>query len=140
MDICIFCKIVLGEIQSVKVYEDAEFLAFLDNGPVSPGHTLLIPKNHFDRFDLTPPELVGRLYQLVRTVAPAIARAMGADGFNASLNNGRAAGQIVFHTHVHIIPRKAKDGLAAWPRLDGPVELDQLGQVIRAALKEASSQ
>lgn len=136
MSDCIFCKIISGDIQSVKVYEDAEFTAFLDINPVQPGHTLVVPKAHFARFDDTPSEVIAKLYQVVHKVAPAVAKAVDAEGFNASLNNGLAAGQEVFHTHVHIIPRYIKDGLVAWPRYMGENKLEQVGQKIRAAMKE----
>jgi histidine triad (HIT) family protein len=111
---CIFCKIISGDIQSVKVYEDAEFTAFLDINPVQPGHTLVVPKAHFARFDDTPSEVVAKLF--TRWCIKWRRRWLRLEGFNASLNNGLAAGQEVFHTHVHIIPRYIKDGLVAWPR------------------------
>ena len=111
---CIFCKIVRGEISSSKVYEDENFLAFLDIHPVRPGHTLVIPKQHYDDLLTTPPSVVSDLYQIVQKISAGVVKGVGAEGFNLGLNNGRAAGQIIFHTHVHIIPRVAKDGLEMW--------------------------
>lgn len=135
MDECIFCKIASGAIQATKVYEDADFVAFLDLHPTQPGHTLVIPKKHFEKFELTPPEVVGALFQVARQIAPAIAQAMDATSFNVSVNNGPAAGQIIFHTHVHIIPRKSNDGLAPWGHRDyQDNERDEIAKKIRAAI------
>ncbi|MDP3995219.1 MAG: HIT family protein [bacterium] len=114
MQDCIFCKIVAGEIPSHKVYEDDEVLAFLDINPVNPGHTLVIPKEHYKDLLDTPPELASKLIQAVRDIAPAILKAVGADSFNLGLNNGATAGQVVFHTHLHIMPRFPNDGHKLW--------------------------
>lgn len=107
-----------GEIPSFKVHEDKEFLAFLDIHPVRPGHTLVIPKNHYNDLLTTPAEVVARLYQVVQKVASSVVKGVQAEGFNLGLNNGKAAGQIIFHTHVHIIPRQGKDGLELWGQHD----------------------
>ena len=133
---CIFCKIIANEIQAAKVYEDSEFLAFLDIHPVRPGHTLVVPKAHHERFDLTPPEVVAKLWQLVQKVSAGVARATQAEGYNVSINNGRAAGQVIFHTHVHIIPRVLKDGLVLWPEGDYQGSaIEQIAQSIRQGIK-----
>ena len=133
---CIFCKIISGNIPATKVYEDADYVAFLDLHPTQPGHTLVIPKVHYDRFESTPPEVVGTLFRLVRQLAPGVASAMAAPGFNISVNNGPSAGQVIFHTHVHIIPRQAKDGLVSWGHRDYQgSEMDEAAKKIRAALK-----
>lgn len=134
MDECIFCKIASGAIQAIKVYEDADFVAFLDIHPAAPGHTLLIPKVHYEKFELTPPEVVGELLRAAHKLAPAVAQGVGAPGFNVSVNNGPAAGQVIFHTHVHIIPRKFDDGLAMWGHRDyaSQAEAQQLAQKIRS--------
>lgn len=133
---CIFCKIINNEIPSVKVYEDEEFLAFLDIHPVSPGHTLVIPKVHHDRFDNTPEEVAGNLFKLVKRIAPGVMNGSSADGYNLGLNNGSAAGQVIFHIHVHIIPRRAKDGLELWRSHDYEGnEMEEIAKKIRAAIK-----
>ena len=93
---CIFCKIITGELPATKVYEDNDCLAFLDIYPVNPGHTLLIPKQHYDDLLSTPSEVVGKLYQAAQKVARGVMVGLGADAFNLGLNNGRAAGQVVF--------------------------------------------
>ncbi len=136
MSDCIFCRILSGEIPAKRVYEDEEFLAFLDNGPVSHGHTLVIPKIHYDRFETTPEDVVGRMYQLVRRLSPAIARAVGTGDFNLGLNNGPSAGQAVFHTHVHIMPRRPNDGLESWAKVEYQGnEMDEVAKKVRAAIK-----
>lgn len=136
MDECIFCKIINSSIPSVKVYEDADFLAFLDIHPVSPGHTLVIPKAHSDKLEDTPDEVVGRLYQLVKKLAKAVMIGTEATAYNLGLNNGVAAGQVVWHTHVHIIPRRKDDGLEPWGSHDYQGnEMDEIAKKIRAAIK-----
>lgn len=133
---CIFCKIIKNEIPSVKIYEDEMFIAFLDIHPVSPGHTLVIPKAHYDRFDDTPEEVAGDLYKLVKRIAPGVMRGSVSDGYNLGLNNGPAAGQVIFHTHVHIIPRRVKDGLELWGSHDYEGnEMEEIAKKIRAAIK-----
>ncbi|MBI5465831.1 MAG: HIT family protein [Candidatus Kerfeldbacteria bacterium] len=133
---CIFCKIVTNTIQAVKVYEDAEFVAFLDIHPVRPGHTLVVPKVHYARFDVTPPEVVAKLWQVAQKVAAGVSRATQADGYNISINNGRAAGQVIWHTHVHIIPRVSSDGLDLWPQSEYQgSEAERVAQAIRQAIK-----
>ncbi|GHV53784.1 hydrolase [Deltaproteobacteria bacterium] len=112
---CIFCRIVSGEIPGSRVYEDTHLLAFLDVNPVSRGHTLLIPKGHYETA-LAVPEYIGReIMPVVARIGKAVMGAMNADGFNCLQNNFPAAGQIVFHSHWHIIPRVVGDGLTQWP-------------------------
>ncbi|TKJ32753.1 MAG: hypothetical protein CEE38_22575 [Planctomycetes bacterium B3_Pla] len=115
-DKCLFCKMVAGQIPVTKVYEDEVVLVFLDIGPISDGHTLVIPRQHFERLDDCPAELLGRVFSSLGKIAGAVATAMNSDGYNLLCNNGRAAGQIVEHLHFHIIPRNAGDGLFGnWP-------------------------
>ncbi|MHC4226592.1 MAG: HIT family protein [Planctomycetota bacterium] len=115
-DNCLFCKMVDGQIPVTKVYEDEDVLVFLDIGPISDGHTLVIPKQHFERLDDCPAELLGRVFSSLGKIAGAVATAMNSDGYNLLCNNGRAAGQIVEHLHFHIIPRNIGDGLFGnWP-------------------------
>ena len=127
MDDCVFCKMVAGEIPAVKVYEDEAVLAFLDIGPVSDGHTLVIPKEHFAKVHECSPEVLGQVGSCLGRIAGAVAEAMEADGYNVLCNNGRAASQVVEHVHFHIIPRRTGDGVfTQWPaykyekgRIDG---------------------
>ena len=112
--LCIFCKIIAGEIPSHNVYEDKKYLAFLDIQPISPGHVLVVPKNHSqDLLQADADERKG-LLEIVSKITPAILRATGASGFNVGVNTGKDAGQLVMHTHVHVIPRCAGDGLRSW--------------------------
>ncbi|MCR4330583.1 MAG: HIT family protein [Patescibacteria group bacterium] len=114
MNECLFCKIVTGKIPSAKVYEDDHFLAFLDITPVHKGHTLLIPKEHSRNILETPDGTLALLFPAMKKVARAVKNATHADGINMYINNEKAAGQIIFHTHVHLIPRFEDDGLHLW--------------------------
>lgn len=114
MSDCIFCQIVEAKIPSNKVYEDDMFLAFLDIHPVNPGHTLVIPKKHFPDLAAAPPDVAAGLMKVAKNIAPGIIRAVGAEAFNLGLNNGRAAGQLVEHVHLHVMPRFPGDGHSAW--------------------------
>ena len=102
---CIFCQIINRQIQAEIVYENEAVLAFLDIKPNSYGHTLLIPKNHHqDLFEL-PDETITSLYLTAKKLAQTIKQKLGAEGINLNMNNGKTAGQIIFHAHLHIIPR-----------------------------------
>ena len=115
-DDCLFCKMVAGQIPVTKIYEDEDVLAFLDIGPISDGHTLVIPKQHFEKLHDCPPELLGRVGSQLGKIAGAVAAAMNSDGYNVLCNNGRAAGQLVEHLHFHIIARRNGDALFdRWP-------------------------
>jgi histidine triad (HIT) family protein len=113
MDSCIFCKIVEGEIPSYKVYEDDSVLAFLDIAPVNIGHTLVIPKEHFENILETPEDLIADMMKVAKKVSHGI-DALGSDGININMNNRAAAGQVIFHSHIHVIPRYADDGFQMW--------------------------
>jgi histidine triad (HIT) family protein len=114
---CIFCKIAKKEIPSETiVYENDKIMAFLDINPTNPGHTLVIPKEHYPNLLETPDDVLKELITAVRKVAKAVKEGVNADGINISINTEKAAGQIIFHTHVHIIPRFKHDGLKMWPQ------------------------
>jgi histidine triad (HIT) family protein len=131
-DDCIFCKMVAGQIPSVKVYEDEVVLAFLDIGPLSDGHTLVIPKQHFDKLHECPAEVLGEVCSRLGKIAGAVSDAMGAEGYNLLCNNGRTAGQVVEHLHFHIIPRNSRDGVFnSWPAYQYPKgKIDQIAAKI----------
>ena len=121
MEDCIFCKIIKGDIPCAKLYEDQNVLAFLDIGPLSDGHTLVIPKQHFDRLHDCPAELLGKIGTQLGRIAKAVMMAIGSDGYNLLNNNSRAAGQLVEHLHFHIIPRNEGDGVFnRWPAYEYP--------------------
>lgn len=133
---CIFCKIVSGEVPANKVYEDDETMAFLDIQPVNPGHTLIIPKDHFENIYTTPVMSWMRVQMTAQKVALAVKNALGADGVNVHMNNESAAGQVVPHTHVHIIPRYNDDGFTHWPHTvyKDPEEMRSFTEKISAEL------
>ncbi len=115
-DQCLFCEMAAGRIPVAKVFEDEIVLAFLDIGPVSDGHTLVIPKQHFEKLHDCPPNLLGEVGSRLGKIAQAVAAAMESEGYNILCNNGRAAGQLIEHVHFHIIPRSAGDGVfRRWP-------------------------
>ncbi|MFA7662300.1 MAG: HIT family protein [Patescibacteria group bacterium] len=111
---CIFCKIVSGEIPSYKVYEDDDILAFLDIIPVNPGHTLVIPKKHYETILDTPDDVLKNILVVSKRIAQKIMEVTGAEGFNFNQNNFSVSGQVVPHVHFHIIPRFENDGLKLW--------------------------
>ena len=115
MNDCLFCKIVSGEIPCHKIYEDENFLAFLDINPVNPGHTLVIPKKHSSHLLETDDQILQAMMPLVKKLSQKITTALNSSGLNILINCGTGAGQIIPHTHLHIIPRLAKDNLKHWP-------------------------
>lgn len=132
---CIFCKIVARELPAQIVYEDADTLAFLDINPINPGHTLVIPKEHStDVFDIDEKNWAA-VMKSSRIVAHALERALKTDGINLGMNNRAGAGQVVFHAHVHVMPRFAGDPHSLWkgkPYAEG--EFAAMGEKIRASL------
>ena len=136
VDNCIFCKIIAGQIPATKIYEDEFVLSFLDIGPISDGHTLVIPKQHFERLHDCPSELLGQIGSRLGKIAKAVALAMNAEGYNVLCNTGRAAGQLVEHLHFHIIPRNAGDGVFdRWPSYEYEQgKIEELADKIRKSL------
>jgi len=104
---CIFCKIVQKQAPSSIIYEDDSVMAFLDIRPINEGHALVIPKEHYEGIFDIPSELLGKVHQVTKTVANAVKQAVNAEGISIVQQNGRAANQVVFHLHVHIIPKYA---------------------------------
>jgi len=134
---CIFCKIAAGEIPSYKLYEDDRVLAFLDIGPLSHGHALIIPKGHWVTIDQVPGEVSARMGELLPALSRAVTQAAGASAWNVLQNNGKAAHQAVDHVHMHIIPRFAASGLEMqWkPGELNEADAQQLQQAIVATLE-----
>jgi histidine triad (HIT) family protein len=129
---CVFCKIVVGEMPSEKVYEDENTVAFLDISPVSKGHVLVVPKKHYKDFLETPVEVLENTIRTIKKVAPKLVIAVEADGFNIGLNNGEASGQVVKHLHWHIIPRYSNDNLRMWGGVSyAEGEMKEYGNKIR---------
>ncbi|MHB9287322.1 HIT family protein [Halobacteriales archaeon Cl-PHB] len=118
---CLFCQIVAGDIPSRTVYEDEHTFAFLDVNPLKKGHTLVIPKDHYETLEDLPVEAAGDLFEAVRTVTPAVEDAVGADATTVAVNNGEDAGQEIPHVHFHVIPRQpGSGGSPAHRMLEGP--------------------
>ena len=106
---CIFCKIANGEIPAATLYEDENFRVILDLGPASKGHALILPKQHAANLFELPDEIAAKVLPLAKSVAARLQEGLGADGINLVQNNGEAAGQTVFHFHMHLIPRYQND-------------------------------
>ena len=135
---CIFCKIVNGEIPSAKVYEDEDVFAFLDISQVTKGHTLIIPKKHAENIYETDEELASQLFARVPKIANAIKKVYNPVGINILNNNGAAAGQSVFHIHIHIIPRYDEtDGFdSKWLTHNDDYSSDDLANIAQSIAKE----
>lgn len=107
---CIFCDIVRGAAEVSVCYEDVEALAFMDIQPVNPGHVLIVPRRHYESLDDIPLAVSMHLFRIAMKLGPTIKKVVGAKGTNIVVNSGSAAGQDVFHYHVHVIPRREGDG------------------------------
>lgn len=118
MEDTIFMKIIRHEIPADIVYEDAHTIAFLDVQPIAPGHTLVVPKKSVKNIFDTDDETLAAVMRTVRKIAPAVQGAVGAHGVHINSNHEAAAGQIVFHLHFHIIPRRARSEFSFWPQKD----------------------
>lgn len=115
MSDCIFCKIIAGEIPSMRVYEDNDCIASMDIGPASPGHVLVIPKKHYTDITEVDEGLLGKLFSVAKEIGIRQKARLNAAGFNIVQNNGPAAGQTVLHFHIHVIPRYENDGnMVSW--------------------------
>lgn len=132
-DDCIFCKIIKGEIPCHKIGENDDFLCFLDIKPIADGHALIVPKKHFKDLMDFPEELDKGYFAFAQEIAAKIVKTVKADGFNLGMNNGKAAGQVIFHQHTHIIPRFDNDGLSTWPSKE--VTQEALGELKKKILE-----
>ena len=106
---CIFCKLANGDIPTRKIYEDDQFSVIMDASPATKGHALILPKDHYANIYEIPEETVAAAMVLAKKLATKMTDALHCDGFNILQNNGEAAGQTVFHLHVHVIPRYCDD-------------------------------
>jgi len=135
---CLFCRIVSGEVPAVVVYEDANTFAFLDHRPLFPGHTLLVPREHYETLADLPAAQVGPLFKNAQLLSRAVESAMEAEGSFVAMNN--RVSQSVPHLHVHIVPRRRKDGLKGffWPRTKykSDEELEITREKISAKIKQ----
>lgn len=139
---CVFCAVVAGDAPAVRIYEDDDYLAFLDIRPFTRGHTLVIPKRHTVDLTDTPAETLAGMLAVGQRIARA-SRASGlhADGNNLAINDGRAAFQSVFHIHLHVVPRRSGDKLsfAKGMLLRRDPDREQTGKILRAALADADT-
>lgn len=132
-DNCIFCKLANGEIPTATIYEDDEFKVILDLGPATKGHALILPKEHYANIYEIDEEVAGRAFKLAKKMVTKLTEVLGCDGYNIVQNNGEAAGQTVFHFHMHLIPRYEGDQVGlTWK----PGELtDEMKEEILAKVK-----
>jgi histidine triad (HIT) family protein len=135
MEDCIFCKIIRGEIPSAKILETDIVLAFLDINPVSKGHTLVIPKTHYGTFQEMPVDTLAALGEALQKIGDGVKSQLNSAGFNIVLNNERAAGQLIDHSHFHLIPRNLGDGVMDWPPVRPYAEGEM--EAVRAAIESA---
>ena len=133
---CRFCQIIAGEEAGHVVFEDDRTIAFLDNRPLFPGHSLLVPRDHHETLSDLPVELVGPLFENARLLSAAVPKAMRKPGSFVALNN--VVSQSVPHLHVHVVPRKPKDGLRGffWPRTKyaSEDEMQKIAERVRKAI------
>jgi histidine triad (HIT) family protein len=141
-DNCLFCRIVSGELPAIIVYEDDVSVAFLDHRPLFHGHTLLVPREHVETLGELPSKLVAPYFEAAQLLARAVESAMDAEGSFVAMNN--RVSQSVPHLHVHVVPRRRKDGLKGffWPRTkyNGDEEMQEVKKKISAALKRIETQ
>lgn len=134
---CVFCRIIAGQIPCMRVFEDDAALVFLDIGPLSEGHLLMVPKQHVERLDQMSPEHVMAITRHLPMLGRSLMKAVGAAAYNILQNNGRESGQEVPHVHFHVIPRKAGDGLGyRWNASKyAPGRAEEIRDLLIAALK-----
>ena len=133
-DDCIFCKIANGEIPSATVYEDSICRVILDVNPANKGHALIIPKEHFDNIYSMDAETAAKIFTIATEVAKAQKAELNPDGLNIRQNNGEAAGQTVFHFHMHLVPRYIKDNVTmTW--IPGKADTEELSTLSKALRK-----
>ena len=138
---CTFCDLIHGAAEVSICYEDATAIAFMDIQPVNTGHVLVVPKEHYESLLDLPPDVGLHLFEVAMQLGPIIRRVAGTDGMNMIVNSGAAAGQDVFHYHVHLIPRRVGDGFEVplpFPGSEMPdrQRLDATAARIIAALRD----
>lgn len=140
-DNCLFCRIVSGDLPATIVYEDKNSLAFLDHRPLFHGHTLLVPREHFETLGDVSPQLIEPYFKAAQLLSLVVESAMDAEGTFVAMNN--RVSQSVPHLHVHIVPRRRKDGLKGffWPRTKykSDEEMKEVQSKIQAALRKIKS-
>ena len=122
---CIFCKLANGEIPTATLYEDEDFRVILDASPAAKGHALIIPKEHYANLYELDDELAAKVLVLAKKMITKLTDVLGCDGYNIVQNNGEAAGQTVFHFHLHMIPRYKDDGVGLGWKMGELVDEDK---------------
>jgi histidine triad (HIT) family protein len=144
MSECIFCQIIQKQLPASVVYEDEQVVAFLSNRPVNEGHTLVVPKKHYANIYEISEDETAYLFKIVKQVALAVRESVDAEGIRIVQNNGKAAGQVVFHLHVHVIPMKPQEGFSHGKAYRSPSnsrnvdELEMDAQKIRIFLQRTT--
>ena len=135
---CLFCRIVAGEIPSTKIYEDDLVYAFLDISPINKGHVLVVPKEHHESSATIPEATAGRMFHVGSRIGVALRRKLDYDAFNLHLADGAAAGQVVMHAHLHVVPRGVEDGFHwNWRQLSyAEGEAAEIAAAVSARLKD----
>jgi len=139
---CIFCEIIKGNAPSSKVYEDDTCMAFMDIQPVNPGHVLVVPKQHFTGLNDLSPHIGGHLFQVAQRIALSLPKTnVRNEGIDLFLAHGEAAGQDVFHVHIHVIPRYGGDGFGFrfgpnYRNLPERSELDEFATQIKRQMEK----
>lgn len=131
---CIFCKIISGEIPCEKIMDDEYSISFMDVGPLAEGHTLLVPREHYETLDQVPADVAGRMLKNLPILVNAVQRSTDCEGVNVLQNNGTVAHQEVPHVHFHIIPRNTGDNWQFnWPASKYPAgRMEELAEKIRS--------
>ncbi len=132
---CIFCKLANGDIPTATLYEDDDFRVILDAGPAAKGHALMIPKEHYANLYELSDELAAKVLVLAKKMITKLTDILGCDGYNIVQNNGEAAGQTVFHFHLHMIPRYKDDGVGVTWKVGELKEEDK--EELLAKIKES---
>jgi len=130
---CPFCNIVRGRMEALRIYEDRDILCVLDLHPISRGHCLIMPKQHYADIFVVPPRLLGRMMGAAQIIAQLLRRRLGATGVNILHASGRDAQQSIPHLHLHLVPRYPSDKLDTWPKTSYKEE--NLHDVLAAVLK-----
>jgi len=131
---CTFCKIVRREAPASVVYEDEKVIAFMSIQPINIGHSLIVPKNHYENIYEISEEEVAYLHKIVKKVATAVKRTVDAEGIRILQNNGEAADQVIFHFHVHVIPMNMQHSFLQHREIRDPKALDEDAERIRKFL------
>lgn len=136
-DNCIFCRLAGGDIPTMSIYEDEDFNIIFDSNPATPGHALILPKSHAANVFELSDELVAKAYILAKKAAAALVEVFSADGINILQNNNEAAGQTVFHFHIHLIPRyNGGENIVNWtPGTQDTAKLEEASAKLKEILK-----